>query len=84
MVFIYVGKHNPMSAFWQSKRGPAQCQLPALVESHCSHVPMAMLLMAALQGSGGHGESRGKAARHGVQLGAGGSSKGAEESDCGM
>lgn len=51
-----------MSAFWQSKCGPAQCQLPALVESHCSHVPMAMLLMAALQGSGGHGESRGKAA----------------------
>jgi len=36
--------------------------LPALEESHCSHVPITMLLKAALQGSGRHGESRGKAA----------------------
>lgn len=68
MVCIYVGKHSPMSAFWQSIRGPVQCLLPALVESHCSHIPMAMLLTAALQGSGGHGESRGKAAGTGSSL----------------
>lgn len=84
MVCIYIGKHNPMSAFWQSIRGPAQCPatcfrgIPLLP---CSHNHAAESSPA---GQWQTWREQGESSRPGVQLGGGGFSKRSEKSDCGV